>query len=235
MKISEIFHSIQGEGRLAGTPSVFIRTGVCNLRCSWCDTPYTSWDPEFRELSVTDILKKAKQLSTVNSRATHHAVITGGEPFLETAELAGLCHELCLEGFHITIETNATIFAQVNAHLISLSPKLSNSTPAGKLGKSHERHRINLDAVRAFIDTYKPPDRDVQVKLVIDSEADLAEVAELERVAAIPKRKIMLMPQARERDELAAKSRWLVELCCRTGYSFSPRLHIELFGNRRGV
>lgn len=235
MKISEIFHSIQGEGRLVGTPSVFIRTSVCNLRCSWCDTPYTSWNPEFTELSLSSILEQTQQLASRNGDSTTHVVITGGEPFLHETELLELCDRLAAQGFHITVETNATVFASVNAHLISMSPKLSNSTPPGAAAKSHESQRLNADVIRAFLAKYVPPERDVQVKFVIDSESDLVEVVELEKRIRIPKEKILLMPQAREPEELLSKSRLLAELCRKTGYGFSPRLHIELFGNRRGV
>ena len=235
MKISEIFHSIQGEGHLVGTPSVFIRTSVCNLRCSWCDTPYTSWNPEYTELSLSTILEQTQQLASRNGDSTTHVVITGGEPFLHEKELLELCDQLAMQGFHITVETNATLFAPVNAHLISMSPKLANSTPPGAAAKSHEAQRLNADVIRTFLIKYVPPERDVQVKFVIDSEADLVEVGELEKRIGIPKEKILLMPQAREPDELLSKSRLLAELCRKRGYGFSTRLHIELFGNCRGV
>ena len=91
MKISEIFHSIQGEGTLVGVPSVFVRTSGCNLRCTWCDTPYTSWQPEGEERSVSSIVDE------VNGYGASHVVITGGEPMIapqieELTERLGAAH-----------------------------------------------------------------------------------------------------------------------------------------------
>ena len=76
MKVSEIFYSIQGEGSLAGVPSVFVRVSGCNLRCVWCDTPYTSWNPEGREMSIGEILAQS------TSYGASHVVLTGGEPMI---------------------------------------------------------------------------------------------------------------------------------------------------------
>ncbi|HIB89418.1 TPA: 7-carboxy-7-deazaguanine synthase QueE, partial [Candidatus Poribacteria bacterium] len=123
MKYSELFYTIQGEGMLIGVPSVFFRMSYCNLRCIWCDTPYTSWEPEDKHISVNKVVK---EITKYNCR---HVVITGGEPFIQTKELVDLCHELNEGGYHITIETNATVYADVSAHLISMSPKLRNSNP----------------------------------------------------------------------------------------------------------
>src|SRR5689334_24705142 len=103
MRIAEVFYSIQGEGRLAGVPSVFVRTSGCNLRCVWCDTPYTSWQPEGEEKSLAEIVGAAKNYPA------RHAVVTGGEPLL-APEIEELTAGLKTEGFHITIETAATIF-----------------------------------------------------------------------------------------------------------------------------
>jgi 7-carboxy-7-deazaguanine synthase len=76
LKIAELFYSLQGEGALVGVPSVFIRTSGCNLRCSWCDTPYTSWQPEGNELSIEQILDEVK------AHPARHVVVTGGEPMI---------------------------------------------------------------------------------------------------------------------------------------------------------
>jgi 7-carboxy-7-deazaguanine synthase len=235
MQIAEIFHSIQGEGGLAGTPSVFIRTSLCNLRCWWCDTPYTSWVPEFSTMTVVEIFAKVLHLASTTSTPTDHVVITGGEPLLQRHELPDLCSILTDNGFHSTIETNATIFTPLRAQLISMSPKLSNSTPRGKFERSHERYRLRTDIIAQYLESHRPPEGDIQVKFVIDGVEDLKEVEQLADDALIPREKILLMPQAREQEELRMKTVWLKALCEQSGYRFSPRLHLELFGNRRGV
>ena len=118
MRIAEIFYSIQGEGMLVGVPSVFIRTSGCNLRCSWCDTPYTSWNPEGDELGVDEILAR-----TAGFTAARHAVITGGEPMI-ARDVVELSERLRERGMHITVETAGTVFAPVACDLMSISPKL---------------------------------------------------------------------------------------------------------------
>src|SRR5437870_11428898 len=104
MRIAEVFHSIQGEGRLTGVPSVFVRTSGCNLRCWFCDTPYTSWRPEGEQLAVDEIVRR------VEAWEARHVVITGGEPLLHADHLGPLCAELHARGRHITIETAGTLF-----------------------------------------------------------------------------------------------------------------------------
>jgi 7-carboxy-7-deazaguanine synthase len=122
VKISEIFYSIQGEGTLAGVPSVFVRVCGCNLRCTWCDTPYTSWEPEGRDMTIAEIVAEA------GAFAAKHVVVTGGEPML-FPEVAELTRELKARGMHITIETAGTVDQPVTCDLMSISPKLANSTP----------------------------------------------------------------------------------------------------------
>jgi 7-carboxy-7-deazaguanine synthase len=228
MRISEIFHSIQGEGRLNGVPSVFIRTSGCNLRCVWCDTPYTSWNPEGKEMTLDEIFQ------SIESYPLSHVVITGGEPLL-AHEIEELSAKLKKAGAHVTIETAATIFKPVICDLISMSPKLSNSTPwqkqNGKFAAMHEQHRINFAVIQRFIDGY-----DYQLKFVIDREQDFIEVRELlDELKNVDISRVLMMAQARSPRELRHKSRWIVDLCKRYGYGYSPRLHIELYGNRRGT
>ena len=226
MKFSEIFHTIQGEGQLTGVPSVFFRTSYCNLRCVWCDTPYTSWKPENKDLSV------AESVAAISQYDCKHVVITGGEPFIQAKELTELCYELDKRGHHITIETNATLFAAVPAHLISMSPKLRNSNPPtdNRFFKRHERGRIRPDVIRMFLDEYP-----CQVKFVVDAPEDLAEIQALQTEIDIPAETILLMPQGTTPTMLQQKQEWLVDLCKENGYRYSPRVHVDIWGNKRGV
>jgi len=226
MKYSEIFYTLQGEGQLVGVPSVFFRTSFCNLRCSWCDTPYTSWTPENNDLSVSEAFKELTKFGV------KHVVITGGEPFIQKKELTTLCEMLSAKGHHITIETNATIFVPVQANLISMSPKLSNSTPLDdkRWKEIHERERLKLDIMRLFLDQYA-----CQVKFVINDIQDIQEVQELAEQIPIPKETIVLMPQGIEINEIQEREKWLVEVCKETGYRYSPRLHLNIWGSQRGT
>src|SRR6201991_2582258 len=106
MRISEIFYSVQGEGKLTGVPSVFVRTSGCNLRCSWCDTPYTSWTPEGETRTVESLVSEAVAFGA------RHVVVTGGEPMI-APEIVPLTRELSARGLHITVETAGTVFAPV--------------------------------------------------------------------------------------------------------------------------
>jgi len=226
MKYSELFHTIQGEGMLIGVPSVFFRTSYCNLRCVWCDTPYTSWTPENKDITI------AESVDAITQFGCKHVVITGGEPFIQTKELIALCHELEQRGHHITIETNATVYANVAAHLISMSPKLRNSNPSedNRFFIRHERERIRPEVIRKFIDTYT-----CQVKFVVDTPEDLAEIKTLQEDIEISPEIIMLMPQGKTSHVLHEKQEWLVELCKENGYRFSPRVHVDIWGEKRGV
>ncbi|MDZ4401030.1 7-carboxy-7-deazaguanine synthase QueE [Prosthecobacter sp.] len=231
MLISEIFYSVQGEGTLVGVPSVFVRTSGCNLRCGWCDTPYASWKPEGDEMSVAAILE------AVNQHPTRFVVVTGGEPMI-AKEMAVLLSKLRDAGKHITIETAGTIAPDgVACDLASVSPKLAHSTPdEAKAGKTwvekHEHLRLQPEVLRAWCSNYE-----FQLKFVIASEADIAEVREvIDSIGvSIPAQKILLMPEGITQEALKARQAWLVEVCKRTGWRYSPRLHIDLFGNKRGT
>lgn len=228
MRIAEFFHSLQGEGILAGVPSVFVRTSGCNLRCCYCDTPYTSWAPEGREMSVAEVAE------TVLVHASRHVVVTGGEPML-APDLPELLARLSDAGRHITVETAATVYRHIHCDLASLSPKLSNSAPrereGGRFLAMHEAARWRPDVISMFLEHH-----DCQLKFVVNAPSDLAEIeAMLAQLPPIPADRILLMPQGVTHEELARRSAWLATLCLERGWRFCPRLHIELYGHTRGT
>lgn len=231
MKLAELFFSIQGEGKLAGVPSVFVRASGCNLRCTWCDTPYASWDPEGENIPVDKIVEQ------VLSYPAAHVVLTGGEPMI-MPEIASLCTALKSAGRHITVETAGTVFPQLplQIDLASLSPKLSNSTPSeresGRFAEMHNRQRLNIPVLQQFIDTSV----DFQLKFVVSHESDLAEIRDLlARLQRWQPTDVLLMPEGIDPQTLAARAGWIADICKREGFRYCPRLHIELFGNRRGT
>jgi 7-carboxy-7-deazaguanine synthase len=227
VKIAELFYSVQGEGSLVGVPTVFIRTSGCNLRCTWCDTPYTSWSPEGIDRSVGDLLTE------VRSFPAKHVVVTGGEPMI-APEISALTRALDAAGLHITIETAGTVAGFVSCHLMSISPKLRNSTPwdrdNGRFAAQHERLRYQPAVLRQLIENY-----DYQLKFVVVSPADVPEIEEIQRELKADPGRVMLMPEGINSETVRERGRWLVEICKEKGFRFSPRLHIDLWGDRRGV
>jgi 7-carboxy-7-deazaguanine synthase len=231
MLVSEIFYSIQGEGELAGVPSVFVRASGCNLRCSWCDTPYASWNPEGTPQSVDSIVAEVQ-----GHPAARHVVLTGGEPMI-AKDMRALAGELKLLGYHLTIETAATVAPDgIACDLASLSPKLLNSAPSGTehaaWRKKHEALRWQPVVIRAWLDAYA-----CQFKFVVAQPTDVDEIegmlAQLKR--DIPRHRILLMPEGITQEALRARAGWLGELCKARGYRYAPRLQIELYGNKRGT
>lgn len=225
MRIAELFASIQGEGLLAGVPSLFIRFSGCNLRCRWCDTPYTSWHSEGEERTIDDIMEWVRGYPQFR-----HAVLTGGEPMI-FPEVVPLSKDLKQAGLHVTIETAATVFQPVACDLMSLSPKLANSTPDDPVWRQrHEDRRLQPEVLRRLTSEY-----DYQLKFVVQSPGDLAEIQTIQALCGAPDEKILLMPEGIDGPTLEQRSAWLVELCKQHGYRFTPRLHILLYGQRRGV
>jgi 7-carboxy-7-deazaguanine synthase len=227
VKIAEIFYSIQGEGTLLGVPSVFVRTSGCNLRCVWCDTPYTSWSPEGSDLTVDKIVE------TVQTFAAHHVVVTGGEPMI-APQIVELTRRLRDLGLHITIETAGTVTAPVACDLMSISPKLKNSVPlerdGGRWAAQHERTRWQPAVLKELIANY-----DYQLKFVMADPNDVAEVEEMRQALDAPRAKVLLMPEGANAKTIRQRGLWLAEVCKQHGYRFSPRLHVDLWGDKRGV
>jgi 7-carboxy-7-deazaguanine synthase len=225
MRIAEFFQSIQGEGEFAGTPSIFVRTTGCNLRCWFCDTPYTSWEPE-------GVREPWRALADrILACDCQHVVVTGGEPMLQP-DVVPLTERLARAGRLVTIETAGTVYRPVQAALMSISPKRPNSRPTDRVWSSrHEALRERLDVVIRMTREYR-----YQLKYVIDSPSDVADVdGHVAQIGGVAPDRVFLMPQGTDAEALREKTCWLEGEAARRGYSVSPRLHIELFGNRRGT
>ncbi|HUW17904.1 MAG TPA: 7-carboxy-7-deazaguanine synthase QueE [Sedimentisphaerales bacterium] len=224
MKVTEIFYSLQGEGTLAGVPSAFVRIAGCPLRCRWCDTKY-GWDETAGlEYTIETIVR------LVHQWPCRFVVITGGEPMINPG-LPDLVQELKAQRKHITIETAGIAFIpDMPCDLMSISPKLSNSTPEEpKLAAIHEDSRLDTAVLTELIEHYK-----YQLKFVVDSPADLQEIQQvIDEIGSVNLQNVMLMPQARTRDELLAKSPIVADMCKRSGFAFCQRLQIMLWNNQR--
>ncbi|MFG0286191.1 MAG: 7-carboxy-7-deazaguanine synthase QueE [Phycisphaerales bacterium JB039] len=232
LPIAETFTSVQGEGKLCGTRSHFIRVSGCNLRCAWCDTPYASWNPEGARQSIDDLVAGAR------ASGASHIVLTGGEPLI-FPPLADLARRLQSADLHITIETAGTVFLDAPCDLLSLSPKLANSTPqpgdprdpTGAWRARHEARRLDFDALQRLIDS--APDR--QIKFVITRPDDLPEIESLlDRLTGWAPSDIFLMPEGVTPPD-PETIRWVTAAAEARRWQYGRRLHIELFGNTRGT
>lgn len=243
MKISELFYSIQGEGKRSGRPSFFIRTNHCNLRCRFpdgnlCDTSYTSWYPEdsinIGEMGVEDIIKEYLKFKCTD------VVITGGEPTMYPDELSYLCENIVRANRNafITIETNGTNFGDfVNyTGLVSISPKLKSSVPYGsEFEKMHGKNRINEDAFRKFCLLKKNNIADVQWKFVYTGERDIDEIRNIQTITGFEDSDVYLMPEGITAADLNKIRAETIEACKRNNFNYTDRIHILAWGNKRGV
>jgi len=243
MQISELFYSIQGEGKRAGKPSFFIRTNYCNLRCKFssgnlCDTSYTSWFPEdgknLGEVEIDNILIEYKK---INCR---DIVISGGEPTIYLDELNEICREIkkingdCI----ITIETNGTFIGNFVNHidLISVSPKLKSSVPFDtEYEKMHEKNRINFEVLKEYNSLKEKCDIDIQWKFVFTSPDDVREIFELQSVVGFKNEDTYLMPEGITEEDLSQNRIATIEACKKFKFNYTDRLHILAWGSKRGV
>jgi 7-carboxy-7-deazaguanine synthase len=250
--------TIQGEGKLAGVPSLFIRLAGCNLRCMWtlpdgsfcrCDTPYASFEAEQDlQLEQEDIFALVKH----NIGNLSHVVLTGGEPMLQHKNLAVLAQQLKTElNLHLSIETNGTIFADdVAQHidLFSISPKLSNSNPSPKKLTAyalkqngpltyHAEKRRNIEVLQKYISFCNDSGKELQLKFVVGQPNDYVEIKEefLARLKNWNPADILLMPLGATPEELKTTSNMVAEMAISNGWRYAPRLHIDLFGPKAGV
>jgi 7-carboxy-7-deazaguanine synthase len=225
MYVAETFTSLQGEGILVGTPSFFVRTSGCNLRCRWCDTPYTSWLPEGERRRVDDLVEEAA------GAGVRHVVVTGGEPLLQRS-IGELTVRLAGAGLHVTVETAGTLDPDFECHLLSVSPKTANSDPGGVWDERHKRLRGRIGTLRRLLERF--PEH--QLKFVITDADDMPEVlGVVESVGGVDPLRVLLMPEGRSATEVAERAPLVAALCTEHGFRYTPRLHMDLFGGGRGV
>jgi len=212
LRVSEIFYSIQGEGPTIGYPAMFLRLFGCNLKCSWCDSKYAWQNREYRDLAVSEVAE---------AMTARRIVVTGGEPLLQSDALSELARMLI--GRDCELETNGTILAPPTlvdlGWRFNVSPKLASSGNA-----LAQRHRPEV--LRHF--SHLPH---TWFKFTVATQEDLDEVMTLTYMGE----RVILMPEGTDTDTLLERGVWLAEICKSCGWRFSPRLQIELYGNRRGV
>jgi 7-carboxy-7-deazaguanine synthase len=240
----EIFHTLQGEGVSAGLPAVFVRSSRCNLHCQWCDTDHTwnfegtPWHHEkdaipgyakHRKADVTIELSPAAIAQRVAEYSCRRVVLTGGEPLLQQdswLELIRALREVDLS-YVFEVETNGTLAptAEFAAAVdqFNVSPKLANSGMAEAL-------RLKPEALKMLAATEK-----AWFKFVLTSPADLSEIEAITERVPLCRERILLMPEGRTVGQLDETSAWLADLCREKGYRFSDRLHVRLWGDKRGV
>jgi 7-carboxy-7-deazaguanine synthase len=236
LPVNELFESLQGEGKLAGTPSVFVRTSGCNLRCWFCDSYHTSWEPTGVWRSVDDVV------AAVEAFDADHVVLTGGEPLVHDA--AGDLLDRLAGRYHTTVETNGTLVPDAPVDLVSISPKLASSTPTGDRppaggdadvgdwAERHEARRIDLDALATLVDRHE-----FQLKFVVTGGDDLPEIESLvDRLRAradapVRDSDVLLMPEGTTREALAERRETVAELAVDHGYRYTPRLHVDLWND----
>lgn len=245
--------TVQGEGKLVGVPSLFIRLQGCNLRCVWrnahgavsrCDTAHTSFGGgTVHKVSADYIASVVK----ANMGSMRHVVITGGEPLLQSDELIPLLDSLRREGYHITIETNGTIYnADVvsRCDLLSISPKLSSSNPtADKLSvlgltpdaatMRHADIAVNIDVLRQLVTR----SADCQLKFVVGTAADEMLIRDevLAHLPDVEPADVVIMPLGVTPEEIQQSNQYAIPMAIRNGWRYTPRLHVMLWGNKEGV
>lgn len=238
LPVNELFYSLQGEGKLAGVPSVFVRTSGCNLRCWFCDSYHTSWEPTHAWLGVDEIVERV-----ADHEAADHVVVTGGEPMIHD-EVVALLERLADAGYHTTVETNGTVYRDAPVDLASVSPKLASSTPTadrdpkgdGEWAERHEERRVDVDALARLVDAYE-----TQLKFVVTGREDMAEIESLvERVreaaaTPVPDSDVLLMPEGTTRAELDETREAVADLASEYGYRYTPRLHVDLWNDAPGT
>ncbi|PSQ41857.1 radical SAM protein [Halobacteriales archaeon SW_7_68_16] len=236
LPINELFESLQGEGKLAGVPTSFVRTSGCNLRCWFCDSYHTSWEPTHAWMAVDEIVGE------VERHDVDHVVVTGGEPMIHD-EIEPLIEALAAD-HHVTVETNGTIHRNLPIDLASVSPKLASSTPTperdpagdGEWEQRHEDRRLDLDATAALIESTP-----FQLKFVVTDSEDMPEIVDLvdrlrDRASvAIDGDDVLLMPEGATRERLDETRERTARLAMEYGFRYTPRIHVDIWNDAPGT
>jgi 7-carboxy-7-deazaguanine synthase len=240
----EVFHSIQGEGKSMGVPSVFVRTSLCNLHCIWCDTDYT-WNwigtrfphvnderPGYQKFDKKSWITECSTddvAALVSAYPCQNVILTGGEPMLQQPALAALMQHLrrLNPAYRFEVETNGTRVPtpefESSIDQYNVSPKLENSNNPRKLREKPAAYRYFAQNPKAHF------------KFVVAEKTDLDEVLELQARYTIAPENIWIMPQASNRQALARRRRQLVEVCKSHGFRYTDRLHVQIWGSKKGV
>lgn len=240
----EIFHTIQGEGVSVGAPAVFIRASRCNLHCVWCDTDHT-WNftgtpwPHAKDAvagytkhvkaEVTCEITPLEAATRILAYGCGRTVITGGEPLLQEPEFLEMISHIRVQQpeHQFEVETNGTRLPSQAFHeavnQFNVSPKLANSGMAAAL-------RLKAEALAFFANSPK-----AWFKFVVAEPADLEEIQTLCDTYQLTRQRALLMPEGRTPAELDRHAAWLAEVCRDRGFRFCDRLHIRLWGDKRGV
>lgn len=235
----EIFHTLQGEGVGVGKPAIFVRTSRCNLHCRWCDTAYTwnftgtPWphdrDPKYDKAAATFDIDVADLADRLEAYPCRHAVLTGGEPLLQQGELLELVELLRSRdpSWTFEVETNGTRLPDEAFHAaieqFNVSPKLAHA------GMSEDM-RLVPEVLAFFAKSPK-----AWFKFVASTPSDLPEIDDLVARFHLPADHIVLMPEGRTATELDRHARTIAESSLARGWRFSDRLHVRLWGDKRGV
>lgn len=225
----EIFNSYQGEGRYLGEPAVFARLAGCNLRCSWCDTPYT-WDfKEFDKSIETMSIETGKAVDIITGYEVDRLVVTGGEPLLQQEQIIELMSDLRQDNpnFWLEVETNGTI--KPDTRLLELVNQFNVSLKTENSG-NNIKDTISRETIKTFIESDK-----ADFKFVVSDYKDLQEIDFIVIGHRIPKERIFLMPEGKTREEQLDNTLTVYQWAKDRGYNFTPRLQVLQWDDKRGV
>jgi len=223
--VSEVFGpTLQGEGPSAGRAAAFVRLGRCNLACRWCDTPYTwDWDRHDPAEELTT-MAVAEVLARLDAMDVGLLVVTGGEPLLQQRHLPPLLEGAKARGWSVELETAGTLAPTAAVDLVdrfNVSPKLANSAMA-------PGRRYKPGVLRAFQATGR-----AVFKFVAAGPSDLDEVDAM--VAECGLDPVWVMPEGTDAATLLARMQALAPHVVARRWNLTPRLHVLLWGDRRGT